>query len=51
MEKSRKKHEPLNKQTYQQCRELSAWLSVYRFSSGEYKRQAAAIINAYVGRR
>ena len=47
LEKRRAKDEPLNKRAYNQGRELSAWLSVYRFGNKESRKQVAAIINSW----
>ena len=47
MENIREKYEQYNKLAYRQCRELSAWLSVYRFGNNEVRKEAARIINAW----
>jgi len=48
MEKRRAKDEACNKRAFDQCRELSAWLSLYRFGNEEIRKRAAAVINAWV---
>jgi len=47
METRRKKDEPHNKRAYEQCRELAAWLSVYRFGVGHYQKRAAAYLDGW----
>ena len=44
MEKRRGKDEALNQVAFQQARELSAWISVYRYGTGDDKKSAEAII-------
>jgi hypothetical protein len=48
IEKRRAKDECWNKQSFEQCRELSAWISLYRFGGNEIQKRAAAIINSWV---
>jgi len=47
LEKRRKKDERLNKRAFDQGREISAWLSLYRFGNKESRKQAAMIINSW----
>jgi len=48
METRRAKDEACNQRAFDQCRELSAWLSLYRFGNKEIRKQAAAVINAWI---
>jgi hypothetical protein len=48
METRRAKHDAANKRAFDQCRELAAWLSVYRFGVEPYRQRGAAYINAWV---
>ena len=50
MEKRRLKDEPYNKLAYDQCSEIAAWLSVYRFGAEPYRKRAAAVIDACADR-
>lgn len=50
MSKSRLDKE-LNKRAFDQCSEIAAWLSVYRFGNEAYRKRAARIINALVETR
>lgn len=47
MEEHREKDESNNKTAYEQARNMSAWLSVYRHGNAESKKLAAVAINAW----
>lgn len=47
LEDRRLRDEPQNKRAYQQAREMSAWLSVYKYGNKDASRRAAAVINAW----
>lgn len=47
LEESRERDEELNSTAYNQAREISAWLSVYRHGSEKSKKLASTIINAW----
>ena len=47
MEKRRKRDEPCNRSSFQQAREMSAWLSLYRFGNQEIRKRAARILRAW----
>lgn len=47
MEKNRVRDEPLNKTAYEQARELSAYLSLFRNGNAESKKRAAIEINSF----
>lgn len=46
MEKNRKRDERNNKTAYQQAREMSAWLSVWRYGNTEQQKKAAKLIDS-----
>lgn len=49
LEENREKDEPLNKQAYDDAREMSAVVSLYKHGSKEAARNAAKTINKYYG--
>lgn len=48
IEKRRKRDKPYNKQSFQQAREMSAWLSIYRFGNAAAKAYAAKVLQAWL---
>ena len=48
LERNRRRHEKLNKRSYEQARDLSAWLSIYRYGAEQYKERAKHYINTIV---
>lgn len=50
MDKKSAEYKSHNKKAYEDCSELNAWLSVYRFGAGPHRKRAAAVINAFVGK-
>ena len=47
MEGRREKNKPDNQRAYQEAREMSAWLSLWKFGNKEQKKMAAIAINAW----
>lgn len=47
MEKRRKTAEQYNQLSFQQAREMSAWLSIYKFGNKEAKARAAKILQVW----
>lgn len=47
MEERREKEESLNQLAFEQAREMSAWLSVWRYGNSEQRKRAAKIINSF----
>jgi len=47
MEERRQKEEAHNKRSFEQAREMSAWLSMYKCGNAEYKKMAAIAINSW----
>lgn len=47
IEEQREKEEITNITTYQQARELSAWLSIWKNGNVENRKRAARIINSF----
>ena len=48
LERNRSRYEKLNKRSYDQTRELAAWLSVYRHGTEQYRERAEHYINTVV---
>lgn len=48
LERNQCRDEKLNQRSYDQARELSAWVSVYRYGAAQYKEQAERIVNSIV---
>lgn len=48
LERNRRKDEMLNQRSYDQARELAAWVSVYRYGTELYRVQAEKMINHIV---
>lgn len=49
LEERREKDEPLNKQVYNDAREMAGVVSLYKHGSKEVSREAAKLINKYYG--
>lgn len=47
MEKRRIKDEPLNPRAFQDARNLSGYLSLYRFGNEEARERASIVINSF----
>ena len=47
LEERREKDEELNKTAFNQAREMSAWLSIYRYGNKNSKKLATIAINAW----